>query len=667
MAVEAHVNMDTVYEYFRTVHDWNSWDGKGTDLFAFVHLDKDLNNAFWSSYTQSMFFGDGDGWLHTPLTTCLDVAGHEFSHAIISATVDLVYQLQSGALNEHIADFWGMAVDAAAGGNAQLLAEHCMGPGAGVPALRDMAHPEKGQPPQPAHMTDFMVLANDQEHDNGGVHFNSGIPNKAAWLMADAAGFAAIEAVYMTFLVGKYIGKNGSFAEYAEGMMAACAQSAGAGSAICQAVQGGLEAVGIPVEGGGTDVACPPNAEVGGDGFCHCKPGFVYDGGEAACVEDGCGGVPPTGQCQGTVVAYCAGGQVKELDCAEFGQICGFDTKLGSTTCVAKKGCGEVPAEGRCVGGLAQVCEDGQLTEYDCAFHGFECGQLESGSYGCLKKEVTCTPSCDGKACGGNGCGGSCGVCAPGESCDDAGKCVVGSTAPCGTIGEGGICAGTWMVYCSALNLASLDCAAMSMGCTTDGLTAACSSTPAPKTCGDWTPLGGCVGDLLVRCRGGVLSETPCALSGGECFFDTASSEFGCQAGPTGGECGLLTEEGQCDGDLVRYCAAGQLVQMYCPAHAAGCAMEDGVGFRCLASACKPQCEGKTCGDDGCGGSCGTCPEDGSTPAKPPSDGGGGGGGGCQASGDGSGPPGWIPVLLVLAAAISIRTRRRREEQGGTS
>ena len=690
MAVEAHYNMDRIYEYFRTKYQWNSWSGDGAMLVAFVHLDKNLGNAFWSSYAQAMFFGDGDGWTFTPLTHCLDVAGHEFSHAIISATVDLVYQVQSGALNEHIADWWGTAIDQAEGNDGEWLGESCMGPGAQAVGLRNMANPSAGLHPQPGHMADFLTLANDEEHDYGGVHINSGIPNKAAWLMAKQAGFGVVSDLYMTFLAGKYIGPTGQFSDYAAGMMAACAQSAGAGSATCQAVQSALEAVGLPVEGGGTATQCPPNAELGPDGFCYCAQGYVYDVQIDSCIASQCKGVPPTGQCVGSVLQLCSNSAVVQVDCAHFGQVCAFDDQLGVLNCEQKQACDGVPAEGLCDGKVARLCVGGNLVEFDCAQYGQECGLGDGdGKAGCVKAPQTCAPSCAGKNCGADGCGGTCGFCEAGEACGAAGACVATSTAPCGSIGSRGICAGSYLIYCSGINLALLDCAAMGMSCALsgDGVTNDCVASPPAEACGEWTPLGGCEGTELVQCRGGFLTRLPCQLDLGTCGFDSANGEFVCT--PGSGECGFLTEEGQCDGELAKWCEGGELMQKFCPAHAAGCAAQEGAGFRCLASACKPSCDTKVCGDDGCGGSCGGCEDGatcvsgvcftpgggatgggatggGTTPAQPV-DGGGGGGGGAACS---AAPPqghsgvGYALLLGLQLAWIGLVRRLTHRTSG---
>lgn len=176
--------------------DWgrSSYDGEGATAVTTVHFGRDYANAFWDG-TQ-LVFGDGDGVLFGRFTEPVDVLGHELAHALTQYTAGLVYSRQPGALNESMSDVVGACVKQRLLGEDAADADWLIGEGifvAGVQgvALRSMAapgtaydDPRLGRDPQPGHMDDYVVTTDD----NGGVHLNSGIPNKAFHLAATAIG-----------------------------------------------------------------------------------------------------------------------------------------------------------------------------------------------------------------------------------------------------------------------------------------------------------------------------------------------------------------------------------------------------------------------------------------------------------------------------------------------
>lgn len=177
-AVDAHYYAGKVYDYYKSTFNRNSYDGNGAALKSTVHYGSKYNNAFWNGI--QMVYGDGDGSNFIPLSGGLDVVAHELTHAVTSSESDLVYQYESGALNEAISDIMGTAVEF----NVQptkadyLIGEDIYTPSVSGDALRSMSNP---------------TLYGDPDHyskrytgtsDNGGVHTNSGIINKAAYLIA---------------------------------------------------------------------------------------------------------------------------------------------------------------------------------------------------------------------------------------------------------------------------------------------------------------------------------------------------------------------------------------------------------------------------------------------------------------------------------------------------
>jgi len=125
----------------------------------------------------------------------LDIIAHELTHGVTKYTADLVYQDESGALNESISDIFAIAIlNLSAGRSDPCTWTWELGPGlgAGGGPIRDLSDPARGTPSQPDHMTSYLVTSSD----NGGVHTNSGIHNLAAhriFLARLASGALALE------------------------------------------------------------------------------------------------------------------------------------------------------------------------------------------------------------------------------------------------------------------------------------------------------------------------------------------------------------------------------------------------------------------------------------------------------------------------------------------
>ena len=226
-------------------------------LLATVHYGRNYDNAFWDG-TQ-MVFGDGDGVIFEPFTKSLDVIGHELAHGVTEHTAGLLYQGQSGALNESISDVFGVLVKQKALGQSAAQADWLVGaellnPSVKGRALRDMRNPgtayddpRLGKDPQPADMAHYV----DTQDDNGGVHINSGIPNRAFVLAADAIGGNAWDApgaIWYAVLSGDGIKADCDFATFAGLTVAAAATAHGDGSAEQEAVRSAWEQVGVLTE-----------------------------------------------------------------------------------------------------------------------------------------------------------------------------------------------------------------------------------------------------------------------------------------------------------------------------------------------------------------------------------------------------------------------------------
>jgi Zn-dependent metalloprotease len=140
---QAFDNIGLVIQFYRDVFGWKSLDNQNGDVVGCVHVGNHLQNAYWNG-TQ-MLFGDGGNFIYN-FTSCLDVIAHELTHAITAHTTALVYEGESGALNEHLSDVFGMMVKQRAANSTVdksdwLIGEGCLLPGVKGVAVRSMKDP----------------------------------------------------------------------------------------------------------------------------------------------------------------------------------------------------------------------------------------------------------------------------------------------------------------------------------------------------------------------------------------------------------------------------------------------------------------------------------------------------------------------------------------------
>lgn len=183
VAQTAHDNLSQTYDFYDQVFGRDSLDDNGFALISTVHYGNNYNNAFWNG--SQMAYGDGDGNVFAPLGNALDVAAHELTHGLTTFTSNLIYQNESGALNEAMSDIMGAAVEAWAGGgsvnsNTWKLGEVIYTPNTPGDALRYMNNPT-----QDGSSRDYYPTRYTGSADSGGVHWNSGIANLAFQLLVD--------------------------------------------------------------------------------------------------------------------------------------------------------------------------------------------------------------------------------------------------------------------------------------------------------------------------------------------------------------------------------------------------------------------------------------------------------------------------------------------------
>jgi Zn-dependent metalloprotease len=251
---EAYDGLGATFDYYHDVHQRNSIDGAGMSLRATVHYGSNYQNAFWNG--RQMVFGDGDGELFLRFTKSLDVIGHELAHGVTEHETGLVYMFQPGALNEHLSDVFGSlikqkALGQDAGQADWLIGAELLGPSVNGIALRSMRDPGTafddpvlGKDQQPGHMNDYVTTW----QDNGGVHINSGIPNRAFYLAASAIGGYAWEKagrIWYAAMVDQRVREDTEFAQFARITIDAAAQLPGSVAGDLAAVEDAWEAVGV--------------------------------------------------------------------------------------------------------------------------------------------------------------------------------------------------------------------------------------------------------------------------------------------------------------------------------------------------------------------------------------------------------------------------------------
>ena len=238
-AVDAHYNIGVVYDYYKNNFNRNSYDNAGATIKSSVHFDTNYNNAYWNG-TQ-MVYGDGDGTVFKALSGALDVVAHEFTHAVTEKSANLEYRSQSGALNESMSDIFGYLAEGDA--TDWQMGEDCYTPNTPGDALRDLQDPTLGD--QPAHMNDYETLPETDAGDWGGVHINSGIPNKAFYLAATTINDnSKIAQIYYRALTA-YLTATSQFSDARTALLQSAADLYGANGAEYNAIANAFTQVGI--------------------------------------------------------------------------------------------------------------------------------------------------------------------------------------------------------------------------------------------------------------------------------------------------------------------------------------------------------------------------------------------------------------------------------------
>ncbi|MFD4543797.1 M4 family metallopeptidase [Streptomyces bauhiniae] len=280
-AVDAHYGIQQTWDYYKKVHGRNGIKNHGVGARSFVHYGQNYENAGWDDTSFSMVYGDGAPG-QKPFTE-LDVAGHEMSHGVTAATAGLIYEGESGGLNESTSDIFGTLVEFNAANPADrpdyLIGEKIDIRGNGTP-LRYMDDPKKdGEGSQSCWTTNTKNLD---------PHYSSGVGNHFFYLLAVGSGQsswgnsptcdnstvsgigndAAGKIWYRTLTT--YLTAGSTYADARTGSIKAAVDLYGADSAQCAAVEKAWSGVAVAA----TSTACRTTAPPTGGSNALKNPGF---------------------------------------------------------------------------------------------------------------------------------------------------------------------------------------------------------------------------------------------------------------------------------------------------------------------------------------------------------------------------------------------------------
>lgn len=256
--VQAHWGAEQTHSYYQANHNRNSYNGTGGTILSYVHYSSNYVNAFWDG--TRMTYGDGDGVNYSPLVS-LDIVGHEISHGVTEYAANLVYQRESGALNESFSDIFGEAIENYSTGSNDWQMGTDIGIG-GSGAIRSMNNPNAFGDPDTYGGT-YWYNPNcgtpSNSNDYCGVHTNSGVQNK--WFYVLSAGESGTNDIGSSYSVSGiginkaaaiayrnltvYLSSSSTFADARAGAIQSAVDLYGSGSAEEIATTNAWYAVGV--------------------------------------------------------------------------------------------------------------------------------------------------------------------------------------------------------------------------------------------------------------------------------------------------------------------------------------------------------------------------------------------------------------------------------------
>lgn len=280
-AVDAHYGMAVTWDYYKNVFGRDGIDNQGTSALSTVHIVNYFgyyyDNAFWSDYVFGMFYSDGtrnpgvdpytgEATLPDPhgftTLTPLDVIGHEMTHGVTATTAGLIYDGESGGLNEATSDIMGKMVETyrarAPGTDAQVpltgtnwLLGHDLIPG----GLRSMLQPSSDGLSADNWYAGIKYLD---------VHFSSGPLNRWYYYLSQGAPTTVVDIAHSRYLpdgmsgigndhaariwykaLTEYLAPDADYAAARVAAVSAATDLYGADSAEVQAVKSAFAAINV--------------------------------------------------------------------------------------------------------------------------------------------------------------------------------------------------------------------------------------------------------------------------------------------------------------------------------------------------------------------------------------------------------------------------------------
>lgn len=270
VATDAFWAMEEFYDMLNDTFNRNSIDNNGEELIGFVHFGSNYSNASWNGFNISL----GDGGNGTSPYTSVDVIGHELTHGLTHRTSNLIYQRESGGLNEAFSDIMGQALEYYAKPEDfnWKMGNEFEDDNSGI---RDMENPKDHFQPD-TYEGEFWITADEscqpsQQNDRCGVHINSGVANYWYYLLCeggtgindnednyqvDSIGLVkATQVAYRTFT--NYLSEFDGYHETVQFSLQACIDIFGKDSPEYIAIQNAWHAVGL-----GNRYGATPNAKL---------------------------------------------------------------------------------------------------------------------------------------------------------------------------------------------------------------------------------------------------------------------------------------------------------------------------------------------------------------------------------------------------------------------
>ena len=211
----AHYFTGLCWDYYN-IHGRNGFDNNG--LFLQVRTQLQHDNAFYlydSQYFSSprLTFGKKNNYDYSWEPS---IVAHEYTHGIVDLTANLVYEFESGALDESFSDIFGIVIQARMLDNN--VTDWILGNHVSTLSTRSLINPNSagnhvvsvinnnvtygaGQPD--TYLGTNFYNGNNIDVDRGGVHINSGVQNHWFYILSDgASGTNDIGDVYNVLGIG---------------------------------------------------------------------------------------------------------------------------------------------------------------------------------------------------------------------------------------------------------------------------------------------------------------------------------------------------------------------------------------------------------------------------------------------------------------------------------